>query len=88
MNEKRQFLYEGKPVYFEEPEEREPDVIKLCHEFICVKTEKSLHSIDWSPYEHMRDEDIQLYLDLGCPKRITIGPLNREDLDKIAATTK
>lgn len=82
------FTYQGQPVTFLETEDREEDNIKLWHELICEKTGKSLHSIDWNPYRHMNEDDVELYLKLGCPTRTdvpSIGPLDRADLQKILA---
>lgn len=56
------------------------DCDKLCHEVICGKTR--IH-FDWSPYSFPTVEQLKQFIDLGCPERISAGPLRQEDLDFI-----
>jgi hypothetical protein len=39
---------------------------------------------DFTPYSYMDKEDLKLYIKLGYPKRQGAGPLNKEDLQKMA----
>jgi len=36
--------------------------------------------MDWSPYSNPSAEDFKLWIDLGMPRRVGIGPLNERDL--------
>lgn len=40
-------------------------------------------SLDWSPYSKLTIEDFRFWIQLGCPARIGMGPLDRLDLLKI-----
>ena len=45
---------------------------------------KSPHiEFDWSAYSIPTFEQFKLWINLGCPDRITGGPLDAEDLQKI-----
>jgi len=37
-------------------------------------------SVDWTPYEYLEPEDLKAWIDLGMPKRVGIGPLNKATL--------
>jgi len=81
------FAYNGQQVVLQETEDREDDNIKIFHDLVCEKTGKCLHSIDWSPYRHMCEKDVELYLSLGCPTRKdiqSIGPIDSESLQALA----
>jgi hypothetical protein len=39
---------------------------------------------DFTPYEYMDKEDLKLFIKLGYPKRQGAGPLNKEELQKMA----
>lgn len=39
---------------------------------------------DFTPYSYMDKEDLKLFIKLGYPKRQGAGPLNKEDLQKMA----
>lgn len=41
------------------------------------------YTIDWSPYDDPTYEDIKLWLDLGKPGRVGVGPLNSKQLKQI-----
>lgn len=73
------FKFFNEDVIIRHTEDREIDNIKLSHELV-NKAGAIVHSIDWSPYSRMSDETVELYLELGCPTRVGIGPLNLEDL--------
>jgi hypothetical protein len=76
--------YKGKEVeLLTEIVEMDEDVTKLGHYIVCKKTKEKLHSIDWSPYNEMKLEDLRLYISLDCPDRISFAPLDREDLNMI-----
>jgi len=76
--------YKGKEVIVEsELIEYDEDVIKTAHKLIDKETGKLIEYIDWSSYDEMSEEDIKLYLELGCPKRSRFGPLNSEDLQEM-----
>ena len=62
-------------------EDRDDDVTKIEHYLETPFGE--VIDIDWSPYKTMSREDVELYIKLGAPKRIGIGPLNREDLKRL-----
>lgn len=65
-------------------EDREDDNVKIWHTIITPQG-KSI-SADFTPYSYMDKEDIKLYIKLKYPKRITAGPLDKEDLQKLAQT--
>lgn len=82
----KEFTFEGKRVSLRETEDREEDNIKIWHALVCTETGREIHSIDWTPYGHMSEEDVELYLLLRTPSRReipSIGPLSREGLEKI-----
>jgi len=60
-----------------EPEEN----CKTLH-FATLPNGETLH-FDWSPYSNPTEDDFKLWVDCGCPERITNGPLRREDLEYI-----
>ena len=39
---------------------------------------------DFTPYDYMDKEDLKLFIKLGYPKRQGAGPLNKEELQKMA----
>jgi hypothetical protein len=59
----------------------EPD--ENCKIFHFVKNGNTEIHFDWSPYSYPTQADIVLWIDLGCPERVTRGSMNREDLDYI-----
>lgn len=65
-------------------EDREDDNVKIWHTIITPQG-KSIDA-DFTPYSYMDKEDIKLYIKLKYPKRITAGPLDKEDLQKLAQT--
>lgn len=86
---KKTILFKGKPIeLLTEIVEQDDDVTKLGHYIVCKETKKKLHTIDWSPYNDMSIEDLDLYIKLGCPKRISYGPLNTEDLEYLRKRNK
>ena len=58
------------------------DVVKISH-YIETPYGEVLEP-DWSPYNRMTPDDVELYIKLGAPERIGLGPLNRKDLEQIA----
>jgi len=80
----RIFQYNGQDVTLQHTEDREDDCTKLWHELVNSEG-RVVHDIDWSPYGHIPEEAVELYLKLGCPTRRGIGPLNMEDLHAIQA---
>jgi hypothetical protein len=81
--EKNTFYLNGRALKYQVEEDVEEDCRKLSHELVDAKTGEYVKSIDWSPYGCPSDQDIRMYLALGCPRREevpTIGPLNRKDL--------
>jgi len=38
---------------------------------------------DFNPYDYVTEEQFKLWIDLGCPSRIGISPLDENDLKKI-----
>lgn len=61
----------------------EPDNIKIFH--TVITPDKRRISFDWSPYSTPSLTEFQLWIDLGCPARITSCPLNLDDLKRIKA---
>lgn len=61
----------------------EPDNIKIWH--TVITPDKRRISFDWSPYNTPSLAEFQLWIDLGCPDRITGSPLNIDDLKRIKA---
>jgi len=90
-----QFTYKG--VQYLPEKDYEDDNIKIFHivkvQMLQWDTETSHRldmrtvfkeeSMDWSPYSTPSIEDFKLWVDLGRPNRIGIGPLNRKDLETI-----
>src|ERR1017187_9985880 len=44
--------------------------------------------MDGSPYSNPTQDDFKLWIDLGCPERISGGTLDRRDLEKCQAAVK
>jgi len=80
------FLFpNGTTARYTTEEDREEDNIKIWHRLVC--NDGNTLTIDWSPYQGMTKEDIQLWIDLGCPSRTGRTPLNRADLEKLQKDT-
>jgi hypothetical protein len=62
----------------------EPDENCKTEHFGILADGTEIH-FDWSPYSNPTKEDFALWVDLECPERITSGPLNRRDLERIRA---
>jgi len=62
-------------------DEEEDDVRKKFH--YLVKGDKEI-DVDWSPYDEMSKDDVELFIKLGMPKRQGLGPLDHNDLVKMA----
>jgi len=71
----QQFIYSQEEV----PEE---DTVKIWHNV--TDSKGNTHSMDWSPYETPTAEEVELWIRLGMPKRISTGPLTHNDLIKVA----
>ncbi len=70
-------------IYFNEYEvESDGDNAKYYHDV--KRPDGKVVTFDWSPYNIPTFEDFSAWIDLGMPKRITTGPLNREDLIKLS----
>lgn len=87
-SETTQKIYEvkGKKGIFVRWMDKGPDNYCIWHEFQDPETKIPFHTVDWTAYKEMSEEDIELYLELGCPNRGTLklrGPLRREDLEKL-----
>jgi hypothetical protein len=70
----------------ENVKEDDGDVVKIYH-YLEGPGVKSNTTVDWSSYEKMTTQDLDLYVKLGFPTRKDIGsiaPLNRRDLKKLA----
>ncbi len=62
--------------------DEEEDNRKIWH---MLKTpEGKTIDIDFTPYEYMTKDDIELYIKLGMPERQGVGPLDSEKLQKMA----
>jgi hypothetical protein len=38
---------------------------------------------DFNPYDYATEEQFKLWIDLGCPNRIGVSPLDETDLKRI-----
>jgi hypothetical protein len=84
MNKLSPLMYKGQEVeLLTEIIDMDEDVTKLGHFLVSKESKERLLFIDWSPYTDMDIEDLRLYLELGCPERVSIGPLDRKDLEDI-----
>lgn len=63
-------------------EDREDDNVKIWHTI--VTPQGKTVDADFTPYSYMDKEDLKLYIKLKYPKRQGAGPLNKEDLQKMA----
>jgi hypothetical protein len=85
--------YEYKGFVYEPETDNDGDVIKIFHD---VKTSPEYRkknegfgklvtyiNMDWSPYRTPTEEQFKLWVDLGCPRRISTGPLTEKDLKEI-----
>jgi hypothetical protein len=63
-------------------EEDEGDVRKMYHSAIDPNGKE--HMIDFSPYDVMDKETFKMWVKSGMPKRQGAGPLDKEDIMKIA----
>ena len=62
--------------------DREEDNQKIWH---MIKTpDGKTVNVDFTPYEYMTKDDVELYVKLGMPKRQGAGPLDSEQLQKMA----
>jgi hypothetical protein len=62
--------------------DEEEDNRKIWH---MLKTpEGETINVDFTPYAYMSKEDVELYIKLGMPKRQGVGPLDTEQLQKMA----
>lgn len=64
--------------------EHEDDNMKIFHEI--VTPDGARVYADFTPYSYMSEYDFQAWIDLDQPGRISIGPLDSDDLKKIALT--
>jgi hypothetical protein len=62
-------------------DEYEEDNIKRWHEFVSL--DGQIIHCDFSPYARMSEEDVRLWIDLGCPERIHYRPLDSADLKSL-----
>jgi len=75
------FTYKGH-MYVPE-EDIEPDECRKIMHFVTVSGQEEPLLLSWSPYSTPTIEDFILWVDLGCPGRITGGTLDRQDLERI-----
>lgn len=62
--------------------DREEDNQKIWH---MIKTpDGKTVNVDFTPYEYMTKDDVEFYVKLGMPKRQGVGPLDSEQLQKMA----
>jgi hypothetical protein len=59
-------------------EETDGDTRKIFHTVIAPDGQEL--SVDWGSRRLMKPQDLKLWIELGMPKRISRGPLTREDL--------
>lgn len=81
MNHVAPIIYEYQGYRYWQERDYEDDVTKIFHEVLTPADDRI--TLDWSPYSRPSEADFRLWVDLGCPKRITCGPLNSEDLQTI-----
>ena len=74
--------YEYKGFQYLPWEDHEDDNVKIFHD-VATPAGRTIH-MDWSPYDTPSEAEFQLWIDLGLPGRISQGPLDSADLDKIA----
>jgi hypothetical protein len=74
-----EFIYQGWS--YVPWEDRDVDNSKIWHDFVNVDGRKT--TCNWSPYDYMRRQEIQLWIDLRMPKHIDCVPLRYSDLLKI-----
>jgi hypothetical protein len=80
----RGYTYKG--FVYDQSIELEEDNMKVFHEV--TDPEGKRVKFDWCPYAPLTEDFFALWVDLGCPDRIGIGPLNEEELKKILQTSK
>lgn len=73
---------EYKGYSYQPDSESDGDTTKIYHMVETPEGESVM--VDWSPNSSLKLEDFHMWVDLGCPKRTGVGPLNREELLKIA----
>jgi len=62
--------------------DREEDNQKIWH---MIKTpDGETVNVDFTPYAYMTKDDVEFYVKLGMPKRQGVGPLDSEQLQKMA----
>lgn len=62
--------------------DREEDNQKIWH---MIKTpDGKTVNVDFTPYAYMTKDDVEFYIKLGMPKRQGVGPLDSEQLQKMA----
>jgi hypothetical protein len=67
---------------YEAEEIAEEDVVKIWHD--AISPDGKRHHIDFTPYETMDKKTFKLWIKLGMPKRQGRGPLNTEEIIKMA----
>lgn len=80
------FELNGRPVVLHTWDDKEDDNIKRWFELIDPVTKEVKKTIDWSPYGNMTEEDVELYIQLGCPSRTEAkitAPICRKNLGQI-----
>jgi hypothetical protein len=58
-----------------------PENVKIFH-YVNTPANEQI-SFDWSPYSVPSFDEFALWIELGCPDRITGGPLDAKDLQAI-----
>ena len=72
-----------KGVTYNYERDRESDgVVKILHE--AIMPDNTTHTIDFTPYKLMSRADFENWVDAGFPDRQVLGPLDSEDLEKLA----
>jgi hypothetical protein len=76
-----QMTYQG-VTYSHEKDQESDGTVKVLHE--AIMPENTTHTIDFTPYKVMSRIDFQNWVDAGFPSRSGLGPLDSEDLAKLA----
>lgn len=78
----KSYSYKGL-IYNSDLRREDDEVHKFYHTVTFdLPTLKEIH-LDWSSYSVPTEEQFKLWVDLGCPKRISVGPLTPKDLESL-----
>lgn len=88
QREQAEYSYKGYALWHEE--DRDDDCIKIWHHILTPGNHLSY--VNWTPYQMMTQEDLQVWVDLGCPGRVETSwgsfNLDHDYLMKMKASAK